>query len=91
MNNIMTDHNTFTSDCAPETVASIGGGQFLGGMPSRPSAVRTGPSLTELREFSMPKIHADGALLEVEGGGHLRDEREDVLHQAVRQSGQNVA
>ena len=33
------------------------------------AAVRTGPSTTELREYPMPEIPADGALLKVEVAG----------------------
>src|ERR1700761_9656609 len=33
------------------------------------AAVRTGPGRTELREFPMPDLPADGALLKVEGAG----------------------
>ena len=33
------------------------------------SAIKTGPSSTELREFPMPEIPEDGALMKVEAAG----------------------
>src|ERR1700748_412127 len=33
------------------------------------AAVRTGPSKTEIREYAMPDVPADGALLKMEVGG----------------------
>ena len=42
------------------------------------AAVRTGPGTTELREFPMPEIPDDGALLQGRGRRDLRHRREDV-------------
>ena len=42
------------------------------------AAVRTAPGTTEIREFPMPEIPDDAALLKVEVAGHLRHRREDV-------------
>src|SRR4029078_1292550 len=33
------------------------------------AAVRTGPSKTEIREYPMPDVPADGALMKMGGGG----------------------
>ena len=39
-------------------------------------ALKVGPSTTELREFTLPDIPPDAALLKVEVAGRLRHRRE---------------
>ena len=51
------------------------------------AAVRVAPSKTEIREYPMPDIPEDAALMKMEVGGDLRNRRQAVQDAADQERG----
>jgi hypothetical protein len=54
-------------------------------------ALKVGPSTTELREFEIPDIAPDAALLRVEIAGRVRNRRQPVQAAAARRAAHHGA